>query len=152
MRFSLLTATALCGVSLVGAYAMPSEWVSPYISGTAQAEVIAQSNPLAENFGTVDPNEMVEIEVINKTSFDLFAAISGGARVEMEPLEATTFQFDATPVSLFVYPTPTTPGSTLQFETVIEDNIITIQVLEIDDVAPGYRTITIEPSGNVYMF
>jgi len=152
MRFSLLMATAMCGASLVSAYAIPAEWVSPYTSAMAQADVIAQANPTIENFGTIDPDEMVEIEVINKTSFDLFAAISGGTRIEIESLEATTFQFDATPISLFVYPTPTTPGSTLQFETVIEDNIITVQILEVDDVAPGYRTITIEPSGNVYLF
>lgn len=148
MRF-LLMAT-LCSISMIGICLAPAQFMFPDNKADAQTEVVEQAIPLEEGSNSIDPYEPVEIIVINNTSLELFAGISGGTRVELPSQETIIVHFDATPINVFIY--PASPGSTLKFNTNFEDNVVTVEVTQIEDVAPGYRAITIEPSGNAYIF
>lgn len=148
MRFSLMA--TLCSILMIGICLAPTQLMFSGNRADAQTEVIEQAIPPEEGSNSINPYESVEIIIVNNTSLDLFAGISGGTRVELPPQETINVHFDAPPISVFVY--PISPGSTLKFNTNFEDNVVTVEVTQIEDVAPGYRAITIEPSGNAYIF
>jgi hypothetical protein len=142
--------SVLCSVSFLGICLGPIQVLIPDGSLRAQAEDLSQANLLKENEGTVNPSETVKVTIVNTTSLDLFAGISGGSRVELTPQGTTTLQFDATPINVFVYPTG--PQATLQFATSVVNNVVTVQVTQIPGDTPGDGAININPLGEVDVY
>lgn len=139
---SLLGVTVLCtGLAAV---------LTPVSVATAQAQEIAQGGSAAAPIGQINPREPVTMKIVNSTSFPLFASTSGGTRVELDPNDDTDFTFDSTPINVFVY--PATGEASLEYETTIQGNALTVRVVRGTGVTPGDGTINIRPSGSVFVF
>jgi hypothetical protein len=148
MRFS--PTAMISGAVIFGLGYLPAQFSPARAVVVPQESTIAQSDPLVYSAGSIDPNEMVKVEVMNDTSLALYAGISGGSRVELAPQGKTTFQFDSTPINVFVYPAIT--EAILKYETSVTDNTIEVMVTQTSGDPPGDEAINVDPAGDVYIF
>lgn len=146
MRFQLVL--SLLGVTVLstGLTTLPT----PFSAAPAQAQEIAQGGSAAAPIGQINSREPVTLKIVNSTSFPLFAGISGGTRVELEPNDDTNFTFDSTPINVFIY--PATGEASLEYETTIQGNALTVRVVQGTGVTPGDSTINVRPNGSVFVF
>lgn len=141
LRFALIALTATGGFLL------------PITSTEAQIRLPRRTvtpSSLPNTVGQIDPAETVEIIVTNSLPGDLGIGFSGGPNVELNPGEEVTVSFASVPLSLFIYPFDR--EISIQQSIGIEENTIFVEVLEIDDAAPGDLSINVDRGGNVYIF
>jgi hypothetical protein len=138
---------ALISLATAGIFLLPATLTE------AQTRLPRRSVPassLPNTVGRIDPAEAVDIVVTNSLSGDLGIGFSGGPNVELDPGEEVTVSFASVPLSLFIYPFDR--DVSIQQSIGIEENTIFVEVLEIDDAAPGDLSINVDRGGNVYIF
>jgi hypothetical protein len=100
--------------------------------------------------GQIDPTKPVRITFVNRTPFLVYAAISGGIRVELPPQNRTTFDFNSVPINVFAYSGGA--SATLKYTATLDGNSITVLVTAVPGDTPGDGAITVRPSGLVHIF
>ncbi|MFB2894295.1 hypothetical protein ACE1CI_15400 [Aerosakkonemataceae cyanobacterium BLCC-F50] len=145
MRFRSMS--VLIGIAAFSAGILPVTMITA--APKPDSSILAQNVPVG-NVGKVNPGQPIRMTVVNNTSLPLFAGISGGTRLELEPQGKNTFIFDSTPINVFVYPAQGT--ASLKYKTSTQGNTVTVQVTQVGGVTPGDGTINIRPSGAIYVF
>jgi hypothetical protein len=112
----------------------------------------ASSSFMVREVGQVDPNEPVEISVVNNLPGTLGIGFSGGPKVTVisGDEEIIIFPPESAPFNLFVYPLDF--EASIKYDVSLTENSITLEAVALDDVAPGDRSINVDLEGNVYVF
>jgi|GEM_PF-2830545 len=100
--------------------------------------------------GQINPATPIELFVMNSHDEPIGVGFSGGANVTLDPGEEVSLTFPVAPVNLFLYPFD--PEVSIQGLTTVEGNTISVEVIKIDDVAPGDISVNVDLEGAVYLF
>lgn len=105
---------------------------------------------IINSVGQVSPAAPIEIVVMNSHDSPIGIGFSGGANVTLDPGEEVSLSFPIAPVNLFLYPFD--PGISIQGLTAIDGNTISVEVIAVDEIAPGDISVNVDLAGNVYFF
>ncbi|MGF1570948.1 MAG: hypothetical protein ACFCVD_23215 [Nodosilinea sp.] len=138
------------GTLALGMIALATSEANAQVRRTPRPTVPVSSD--IRTIGEVDPATPIDIVVKNSLTVPLGIGFSGGANVELDPGEEVTVAFAAVPINLFLYPLVTEVTLSSAYTTTIDENTITVEVVEGDDVAPGDLSINIDLGGAVYVY
>lgn len=112
----------------------------------------ALSSFVVREVGQVDPSETVEISVVNTLPGSLGIGFSGGPKITLisGDEEIISFSPESAPFNLFIYPLDF--EASIKYDVSLTENSITLEVVTLDDAAPGDRSINVDLEGNVYIF